>query len=121
MNFLDTEQQGKACRSLLASVVNLALLDACIEPHRDRKKPINYDAWTAMRFLFDEDEYGLEQYALWLDFDPEQFRERVMKIMKDDSALRIGGFDTQQRRAFRYNFRRWSETKQLSEQEVKND
>lgn len=121
MSFFDTEQQGKACRSLLASVINLAILDGCLEPHRNRKKPIQYEAWTAMRFLFDEREYGLNEYALWLDFDPGQFRERLLKMMTNEGPLRVGGFDGQQRRAFRYNYRRWKDTCDIAEKEMKND
>lgn len=120
MNFHDTEQQGKACRALLASVVNLAILDGCLKPHRNKKKPIQYEAWTAMRFLFDEREYGLEEYALWLDFDANQFRERLLKMMQNDGPMRIGGYDSQQRRAFRYNYGRWSATKNMNEKDVEN-
>jgi hypothetical protein len=119
VKFLDTEQQGRACRSLLASVVNLALQDACLVPVK--KRPIVYEAWTAMRFLFDDRESGLEQYAEWLDFDVEQFRKRLLAMMQDDSPMRVGGFDSQQRRAFRYNYRHWEATQDMDEKEMNDD
>ena len=108
--FFDTEQQSKACRSLLSSVVLLAIADACSEPTSRRikvGKPIPTDQYTAMRFLFDKTESGVDVYALWLDFDVDQFRERLLKTMANNGPLNINGFTPLQRRNFRFNYGQW--------------
>lgn len=108
--FFDTEQQSKACRSLLSSVVLLAVADACSEPTSRRikvGKPIPTDQYTAMRFLFDKTESGVDVYALWLDFDVDQFRERLLKTMANNGPLNINGFTPLQRRNFRFNYGQW--------------
>jgi hypothetical protein len=64
-------------------------------------------AFTAMRFIFDEHVSGLNEYAAWLDFDPGQFRAKLLATMKDSSALEINGFNSMQRRNFRYNYSHW--------------
>lgn len=108
--FFDVEQQSKACRSLLSSVVLLAIADACSEPTSRRikvGKPIPTDQYTAMRFLFDKTESGVDVYALWLDFDVDQFRERLLKTMANNGPLNINGFTPLQRRNFRFNYGQW--------------
>lgn len=106
--FFDVEQQSKACRSLLSSVVLLAIADACSEPTSRRikvGKPIPTDQYTAMRFLFDKS--GVDVYALWLDFDVDQFRERLLKTMANNGPLNINGSTPLQRRNFRFNYGQW--------------
>lgn len=122
MNFADLDFQNKACRSLLASVVMLAVADACSEPPRrpknktnDRIIPISRDAWTAMRFLFNTNEPGLNEYAAWLDIDPDQFRKRLVQAMQDSSPMVKYGFDPSQRRAFRFNHGWWIRTQDNQE------
>ena len=108
--FFDVEQQSKACRSLLSSVVLLAIADACSEPTSRRikvGKSIPTDQYTAMRFLFDKTESGVDVYALWLDFDVDQFRERLLKTMANNGPLNINGFTPLQRRNFRFNYGQW--------------
>jgi len=95
--------QTRQCRNLLASVVQLAVTDACSQPG---DKP-TVDALSAMRFLFDERYSGLTEYAEFLDFDPGQFRQRLLTIMKDQWAREVNGFAESQRRNFMKNFRYW--------------
>lgn len=124
MEFFDSEHQNKACRALLANVVLLALADACSEPTTKRikiGKAIPTDQYTAMRFLFDKTESGVDVYALWLDFDCDQFRERLRKTMADNGPLNINGFTPLQRRNFRFNYRQWLANQNLELVEEEND
>lgn len=113
MEFFDSSYQTKACRSLLATVVQLAVMDACAQPPKRRKDEktvlsrITVDALTAMRFLFDESLSGLNEYAAWLDFDPGHFRLKLQETMYNNSPLTVNGFDPNQRRNFRYNYTTW--------------
>lgn len=116
---LDAEHQNAACRALLSNVVLLAVADACSKPPKrrtDEKRPslpISTEAFTAMRFLFDESFSGLAEYATWLDIDAGQFRTRMLKIMNDPSPMAINGFDTNQRRNFKFNYTHWFKSKNL--------
>jgi hypothetical protein len=105
-------------------VVLLALADACSEPTTKRikiGKPIPTDQYTAMRFLFDKTESGVDVYALWLDFDCDQFRERLLKTMANNGPLNINGFTPLQRRNFRFNYRQWLANQNLELVEEEND
>jgi hypothetical protein len=104
-------------RSLLASVVLLAVNDACSAPpktDRSKRTPaglrIGVDAFTAMRFLFDDRVSGLDAYAEWLDFDLGHFRAKLRSIMADTGPLVIQGFESMQRRNFRFNYGCWLQT-----------
>jgi hypothetical protein len=108
----DEAHQTTACRSLLASVISVAINDACTQPpKRDWKKidlmPIHMDAFTAMRFLFDERFSGLNEYAAWLDFDAGSFRKRLMDLMFSEKSIRDGAYKDIQRRYFRMNYKAW--------------
>lgn len=109
-------------RSLLASVVLLAVSDACSPPSKeDRKKPkkasaglrMHRDTFTAMRFLFDTSASGLDAYAEWLDFDLGHFRMKLQSVMADNSPHVIQGFDPMQRRNFRYNYGLWLQVRDM--------
>lgn len=111
-------------RALLATVVLLALTDACSTPPRpDRNKEkdtpaglrMTTDAFTAMRFFFDTRTAGLDAYAAWLDFDLDSFRSRLHAIMADNGPNKINGFDPMQRRNFRYNYVMWRKAKEMDE------
>lgn len=101
--------ETRACFQLLSAVVASAINDGCLTPPKKGVSgyQITTDSFTAMRFLFDKDQTGLDAYALWLDFETDQFRSRLLKIMKDDSALIIAGFDNIKRRNFRFNYNVW--------------
>lgn len=112
----DEAHQTTACRSLLAAVVNVAINDACTQPpKRESKKadrmPIHIDAFTAMRFLFDERFSGLNEYATWLDFDAKQFRRKLMNMMYDERSIKGMPYDDMQRRHFRINYKAWAAIK----------
>lgn len=98
--------QSQQCRHLLATVINLAVNDACQVPGKERPST---DALTAMRFLFDETESGLNEYAEILDINPGQFRSRLLKIMKTTSVGEINGYTESQRLHFMRNFRFWQQ------------
>ena len=115
-------------RSLLASVVLLAVNDACSVPpkpdkdnHKNKKTPagfrISRDAFTAMRFFFDTRVSGVDAYAEWLDFDLDSFRNRLRTIMSNNGPTHIHGFDPMQRRNFRYNYGMWLKVREMDSTE----
>jgi hypothetical protein len=73
------------------------------------------DAFTAMRFLFDTTQAGLEEYSMWLDFDAGHFRKKLRETMIDNGPHNVNGFESMQRRNFRYNYGMWLRTKDLSD------
>ena len=113
IEIFDRHDQTQACRNLLATVVQLAVTDACSQPPKRRKDDtgvlsrITVDAITALRFLFDESVSGLNEYATWLDFDPGHFRLKLQETMYNNSPLPVNGFESNQRRNFRYNYTTW--------------
>ena len=122
--FIDTEYQNRSCKALLANVVLLAIADACSEPAKRSMRvgsPMAPEQYTAMRFLFDTEESGVDAYALWLDFDVDQFRNRLRTIMADNSALHVNGFSPLQRRNFRFNYGQWLANQNLELAEEKDD
>ena len=104
-------------RNLLSQVVLSALNDACKRPRKQKNANgvehlrISRDAFTAMRFLFDPDVAGLNEYALWLDFNADQARTKLLKLMKDDGPNKIGDWDPMDRRTFRINYKLWQHMK----------
>lgn len=118
--FFDEAQQTEAARRLLHAVVASALRDLAIQgwqPGRrtpgERVSPktlgMSTEAFTAARFLFDEDVPGVDAYLEWLDVDPPQFRKRLLDIMHNNSPLTVAGWAPEQRRAMRINFKKWRE------------
>ena len=101
--------ETKACFQLLSAVVASAVNDGCLTPPKKGVGgyQITTDSFTAMRFLFDVDQVGLDAYALWLDFEPEQFRLKLLDVMQNNSPLIIAGFDPLKRRNFRFNYSVW--------------
>jgi hypothetical protein len=108
-------EQTRAYRSLLASVVSTAVLDACIPPiveETGKKRVVrgmDVDAFTAMRFLFDTNVSGLDVYASWLDFDAGQFRHKLLELMNNKQAGPLRGYSAQQRMNFCRNYRLWQQ------------
>jgi hypothetical protein len=107
------EDQNAAGRALLATVVQLALSDACTAPVKryDGRLPITTDAFTAMRFLFDTSVPGLNEYATWLDINPDRMRAKLHEMMQDTSPNTHNGFDAMQRRYMRQNYQAWRSVK----------
>lgn len=133
--WFDPVEQNRACRSLLAMVVWSAVHDACAAPlppapdqkSRSRKKlRISTHAFTAMRFLFDDSVSGLREYSAWLDFDPDQFREQLLRLMRDTTPGSVRGFPEMSRLHFLRNYNLWfeipsGEEPPHSEEEEDND
>lgn len=90
-------------RRLLVAVVHNAVREACLAPSGNPKaaRPVSIDA---IDFLFRTDAAGLDAYALWLDFDHEQFRRRLLAIMDGVPSKAI---NEQEARALRFNYRAW--------------
>jgi hypothetical protein len=88
---------------LIASVITLAVKDACLEPF---KSPVamQWDAMTAHDFLWGE---GLESYIHWLDIDVDFFRKKLIETMANDKDVGHNGFKSHERRAFRFNKKIW--------------
>ncbi len=125
--------EATAERSLLASVVLLAVTDACAAPfkqkptkirQRRKQRRMRRDAFTAMRFIFDARVSGLETYAEWLDFDVDNFRTKLLAIMRNNGSLPVNGFEPKKRIQFQRNYDMWLALKDLPdaiEQTEKND
>jgi hypothetical protein len=105
--------QTRACQALLSSVIALAVNDATTAPikSKDSKFPMTIEAFTAMRFLFDETQSGLAEYATWLDIDPGHFRTKLREVMADNHPHPRAGFDAMKRRNFRQNYGLWLRVK----------
>jgi hypothetical protein len=88
---------------LIASVITLAVKDACLEP---LKSPLamQWDSMTAHDFLWGE---GLESYIHWLDIDVDFFRKKLIETMSNDKEVAHNGFKQHERRAFRFNKKTW--------------
>jgi hypothetical protein len=127
MGMIDKNDQTRACYRLLSAVVITAMRDGCSAPPREAKgvrKKISSEAFTAMRFLFDERVSGLNEYLMWFDIDAGQYRMRLRQMMADDGPFVRNGFDTSDRRNFRYNYKAWERTKDdlhIEETEGEND
>jgi hypothetical protein len=88
-----------------------AVRDACLSPivrEQSRRKVaerMQADAATAMAFLFSTDRSGLDAYALWLNFEPDRFREKLIHSMFSERVSDDLHLKDQQRRNFRINFK----------------
>jgi hypothetical protein len=63
--------------------------------------------------LFDTSVSGVDAYGLWLDFNVDQFRRKLLEMMFDESPFVVGGKDPQARRNFRYNYKLWQKVSTL--------
>lgn len=127
---LDRDEQALAYRRLMSAVIITAIRDGCTTPPKSRGlkeeggMPISTDAFTAMRFLFDTSVSGLAEYLAWFDIDAGQYRVRLKDTMFDNSALKINGFETFERRNFRFNYNMWmrlKDTLPIEDVEGEND
>jgi hypothetical protein len=95
-------------KRLLAAVVARAISDCCIKPSKGVQKlehaKMNANAFTAMRFIFDTTQSGLDAYAQWLDFTPEVFREKILQFSWDVSPGKKDFLNEQDRKNFRHNY-----------------
>ncbi len=105
---------ASAERQVLLAVVMQAVRDACLSPitkddegdaRRKVAERMQADAATAMAFLFSTDRPGLDAYALWLNFEPDRFREKLIHSMFSERVSDDLHLKDQQRRNFRINFK----------------
>jgi hypothetical protein len=104
---LDYKAQGTANIVLLSAVVALAVQDAQLPPRKIGKVRIPKDeAISAIYFLFQHS----DSYLNLLDMDPEQFRDRLLKLMFEMNK-KVVQFESSKRRNFRYNYQ-WMRRKE---------
>jgi len=104
---LDYRAQGTANIVLLSAVVALAVQDAQLPPRKIGKVRIPKDeAISAIYFLFQHS----DSYLNLLDMDPEQFRDRLLKLMFEMNK-KVVQFESSKRRNFRYNYQ-WMRRKE---------
>lgn len=94
-------------KRLMAAVVAHAVKDACLSPVIKDKKAVRprADALSALNFLFDTSRSGVDAYALWLDFDVDQFRQKLINACQRDTASSDLHLTDDQRRNFRVNYK----------------
>ena len=84
---MDEEAQTVACTQLLANVVSLAVIDACLKPTKRNdsarhKVPVAQDkAMDAMMFLME----GAKNYVEMIGMEGDRFKKQLIKAMYDDS------------------------------------
>jgi len=104
---LDYRAQGTANSRLLSAVVALAVQDAQLAPRKIGRIRIPTDeAISAIYFLFQHS----DSYLNLLDIDPEQFRDRLLKLMFEMNK-KVVQFESSKRRNFRYNYQ-WMRRKE---------
>jgi hypothetical protein len=107
---MDEAAQTVACTQLLANVVSLAVLDACLKPVK-RKSPerhkvdVSQDkAIDAMMFLME----GAQHFVELLGMEGDRFKKQLLKSMYDNSQTYFTNTITaEQRRNFRFNLYFW--------------
>jgi hypothetical protein len=104
---MNEQHQTAACTRLLASVVTLAISDACQPPRRTKTSSgltwaSGRSSLDAMRFLMGD---GVKHYLELLGMDGNRFKEQILKQMWDDSerGLFTKKISDAQRRNFRFN------------------
>lgn len=95
-------------QQLLGAVIRVAVYDACHTPIKiGRHVKLTDEAKSAHRFLWTD---GVESYLHWLDVDAKFFRDKLIKMMGDQTERSIAGFSSAQRRAFRVNKLLWEDS-----------
>jgi hypothetical protein len=95
-------EQAKRGKRLFWTIIELAVIDACSVPLKDRRPMAK--AITAMRFLTT----NIDKYLVWLDVDAGSFRKRLFQAMY---AEHTDKFSESDKRAFRYNYSWWNANK----------
>ena len=105
------DENATAEKRLLAAVVALAVKDMCLAPivkkkgNRRKVDRPRADAITAYGFLFDRSRSGLDEYASWLDFDADRFRENLINACFSDIVSKELKLDDKDRMNFRRNYK----------------
>jgi hypothetical protein len=105
---MDVQSQTKGCTRLLMSVIEIAVIDACLPPVRRNnahKKKVNVPqgkSLDAVMFLL----AGAKNYVEMVGMDGDRFKDELIKQMSSD----VPGYFTntikgEQRRNFRFNYR----------------
>lgn len=107
---MDEEAQTIACTQLLANVVTLAVLDACLKPVKRKdssrhKVFVSQDkAIDAIMFLMESAEHFVELIGM----EGSRFKKELIKTTRKDSTNDITKHLTdEQRRNFRFNLYFW--------------
>ena len=107
---MDEEDQTVACTQLLANVVSLAVLDACLKPvkrndsARHKVSVAQDKAMDAMMFLME----GAKNYIEMIGMEGDRFKKQLIKAMYDDTQNYFTHhITTEQRRNFRFNLYFW--------------
>lgn len=129
----DSGQQSRSCERLLAAVVACALRDLAApgfgrtyrsavsqagKPSVLMQAGISPHAFTAARFLFDTSVTGVDAYLEWLDIDPDTWRKKLREVIDNDTPLRVGGFEPEQRRNMRVNLKIYNRLSYLTDKEI---
>ena len=107
---MDEQAQTVSCTQLLANVVTLAVIDACLKPVKRKdssrhKVPVSQDqAIDAIMFLME----GAKNYVEMIGMEGDRFKKQLIKAMYDDSQNYFTHhITTEQRRNFRFNLYFW--------------
>jgi hypothetical protein len=107
---MDEEAQTVACTQLIANVVSLAVIDACLKPikRKDssrRKVFVAQDkAIDAIMFLMERAEHFVELIGM----EGLRFKKELIKTTRKNSTTNITKHLTdEQRRNFRFNHEYW--------------
>jgi hypothetical protein len=92
--------QYEACKRLLSAVVSLSIRDSCQTPG---KKMLNQLPRDALDFLFNHSDGYLEL----LDFDPEQFRKKLVSVMYTKNLNPPYSLSQEDCRNLRINYQMW--------------
>jgi hypothetical protein len=93
------------------------------DPKNKRRQLVKLttEQFTALRFLFDTHSSGLDAYAMWLDFDPDYFRFKLLETIGYRGVGMYQSFSDTQRSHFWKNYKLWlaspSSSKQLTEED----
>ena len=107
---MDEEAQTVACTQLIANVVSLAVIDACLKPVKRKdssrhKVFVSQDkAIDAIMFLMESAEHFVELIGM----EGSRFKKELIKTTRKDSTNNITKHLTdEQRRNFRFNHEYW--------------
>ena len=108
---MDENFQTIACTQLLANVVSLAVIDACLKPIKRKdssrhKVFMSQDkAIDAIMFLMEDAEHYVEMAGM----EGSRFKKELIKTTRKDSTNNITKHLTdEQRRNFRFNLDYWT-------------
>lgn len=107
---INMSMDAVAEKRLLSAVVAHAVRDACHAPiMKGTKKKVasrmKPETVSAMAFLFDTSRSGLDAYAIWLDFDADQFRQKLIDVCFKERVPSALHLTDDQRRCFRINYK----------------